>query len=109
MQSESLHKTRGLHAIGGLLMAMLPALSGAVTTGVDAHHSVAGLEIVRDGRGMISVQARDVAVAEVLTTLSFRTGTPIRFEDGKDLRLTASCHAPGLEPVLRCLLGTDAD
>jgi hypothetical protein len=109
MESKSLHKPLALHTVGGLLMAMLPALSAAATTGVDAHQSVSGLEVIKDGRGMISVQARDVPVAEVLTALSARSGTPIRFEDAKDVLLTASCHAAGLEPVLRCLLGTDAD
>lgn len=91
------------------MVSMLPGLVGAVTTRVDAHRGVAGLEVTQDARGVISVQARDVPAAEVLTALSSRTGTPIRFEDGKDQRLTASCHGSGLEPVLRCLLGTDAD
>lgn len=109
MDSGSLPKFVRSHVVGGLMMAILPGFAGAVTTRVDAHRGVAGLEVIQDARGMISVQARDVPAADVLTALSSRTGTPIRFEDGKDQRLTASCHGSGLEPVLRCLLGTDAD
>lgn len=67
------------------------------------------VEITIDKAGAMSLDAREVPMAQVLDTLAAKSGKPIRFQDAPDQAVTVTCHGNGMEAVLRCLLGTDAD
>ena len=67
------------------------------------------VDITIDGAGAMSLDAREAPMAHVLDTLAAKIGKPIRFQDAPDQAVTVTCHGNGLETVLRCLLGTDAD
>lgn len=67
------------------------------------------VDITIDKAGAMSLDAREAPMAQVLETLAAKSGKPIRFQDAPDQAVTVTCHGNGLETVLRCLLGTDAD
>jgi hypothetical protein len=59
--------------------------------------------------GIIALDARGATIAQVIDALAAKSGKPIRYQDAPDQSVSVSCHGQGLETVLRCLLGTDAD
>lgn len=76
----------------------------------EAVSSSAGrVEVSVDKAGTIILNAKEAPIAEVLDLLARNSGKPIRFQDAPEQSVTVSCHGPGLETVLRCLLGTGAD
>jgi hypothetical protein len=73
----------------------LPPDSGVVTVAVDAF-------------GKIWLEAREVGFGRVLDALSASLHTPIRYANAPQQPVSATCQG-GLDKVLRCLLGENAD
>ncbi len=92
-------------ALGGAQAAQasqdIPAKSTDTSAGI--------VEVDINKAGGIVVDAHGALIAQIIDALAARTGKPIRYQDAPDQPVTVSCHGQGLETVLRCLLGTDAD
>ena len=92
-------------ALGGAQAAQasqdIPAKSTDTSAGI--------VEVDINKAGGIVVDARGALIAQIIDALAARTGKPIRYQDAPNQPVTVSCHGQGLETILRCLLGTDAD
>jgi len=71
--------------------------------------SVPNVEVAISKAGFITLDVHDATIAQSIDALAAKTGKPIRYRDAPDHTVSVSCHGQGLETVLRCLLGTDAD
>jgi hypothetical protein len=67
------------------------------------------VEIDINQSGDIVLGAHGASLGQIIDALAAKSGKPIRYQDAPDQPVSLSCHGQGLETVLRCLLGTDAD
>lgn len=96
-----------------LLTLMLGEAPVALTSQAEPAKAVSPqashIEVDINKAGIIALDARGAMIAQVIDALAAKAGKPIRYRDAPDQPVSVSCHGHGLETVLRCLLGTDAD
>jgi hypothetical protein len=96
----------GVILISGLLCMPLSASQDQALPILGSERSV---KVDIAGNGGLSVQVAAAPIASVLDALSVKTGIPIHYHGAPDQPVSMSCHGDSIRPLLRCLLGTDAD
>jgi hypothetical protein len=94
-----------VYTIGVMAVSTPLALAGNNQTlpqTVDVHVDT-GLD------AMLQLEVKQVPLANVLKTLSAKTGTPIHYSVLPEGLITATCVGKALKPVLECLLDHKAD
>jgi hypothetical protein len=91
--------------LGGAQVALASQAEPAKAVSPLAGH----VEVDINKAGIIALDARGATIAQVIDALAAKAGKPIRYQDAPDQPVSMSCHGQGLETLLRCLLGTDAD
>jgi hypothetical protein len=83
--------------------------------GVSAKQESAGKENNRlrvtvsgAAKEFIELEANKVLLSAVFDELANKTGIPVHYSVLAETPVTATCAGAGLEPVVKCLLGTDA-
>lgn len=68
-----------------------------------------GVRIGQQGQGMVSIEARNASVEQVVKALSQQTGVAISLRSQGTTQLNVNCPASELKEAIYCLFGRDAD